>query len=130
MDRIIIIKSIRSIEAIRPSPHHGIPSVIISIRRNYVRLIVATSEPFRQTISRVMTKYHASSVFHFSIVSLLLSGASRFIAPPSTFDVASAVSIKGLTKAGGIWRNTPPTAPVIPFLSCSSVATRTMFEAV
>ena len=52
------------------------------------------------------------------------------MAPPSMLDVASVASIRGLTTVGGICLRTPPTAPVTPFFSCSSVATRTRLEAV
>lgn len=42
--------------------------------------------------------------------------------PPKTFDVASVATISGFTTVGGIWRRTPPTAPVTPLFSCSRVA--------
>ena len=79
---------------------------------------------------RLAYNHVSHSDFHFSRASRLLSGASWFIAPPSTLEVASVANISGFTTVGGIWRNTPPTAPVTPFFSCSSVATRTILLAV
>ena len=51
--------------------------------------------------------------------SRLASGRIWFLTPLKMFDVASDAIMTGRTRVGGMWRSTPPTAPVRPFCSCS-----------
>lgn len=65
---------------------------------------------------------YSSPCLHFCDSSCRASGWIWFLIPPKTLEVASVAMMSGLTTAGGSWRRTPPTAPVIPRCSCSLVA--------
>lgn len=65
---------------------------------------------------------YSSPFLHFCDSSCRASGWIWFLIPPKTLEVASVAMMSGLTTAGGSWRRTPPTAPVIPRCSCSLVA--------
>ena len=75
------------------------------------------------------TSNHCGLVFHFSVASRRASGRIWFRTPPRTLEVASVARINGWTIVAGTCLRTPPTAPVTPFSSCSSLATCTMLVA-
>lgn len=77
-----------------------------------------------------MPSFYMSCPLHFSTASFLASGTNWLFKPPITLLLASVAKIIGFTTEGGICRKTPPTAPVTPFCSCSSVATLSIVSAV
>ena len=78
---------------------------------------------YRTLVHRQVSQSLSVGGFHLCSSSTLLSGRSWLRMPPRTFEVASVAIITGSRTVDGIWRSTPPTAPVIPLCSCSSTAT-------
>ena len=89
-----------------------------------------TTSPVHWSLILTIVWPHQGLDRHFSAASRRASGKIWLRTPPRTLDVASVARIRGWTTVAGTWRRTPPTAPVTPFCSCSSLATWTMFVAV
>lgn len=98
------------------------------IRGSHVRLDLHVSDHIPlMDVGSVLELYmknasYSSPCLHFCDSSCRASGWIWFLIPPKTLEVASVAMMSGLTTAGGSWRRTPPTAPVIPRCSCSLVA--------
>lgn len=98
------------------------------IRGSHVRLDLHVSDHIPlMDVGSVLELYmknpsYSSPCLHFCDSSCRASGWIWFLIPPKTLEVASVATMSGLTTAGGSWRRTPPTAPVIPRCSCSLVA--------
>ena len=101
------------------------PAWIFPFFLSYFQIVFCTLPPLDENVWS-----HWGLARHFSAASRRASGRIWLRTPPRTLEVASVARIRGWTTVAGTWRSTPPTAPVTPFCSCSSLATCTIFVAV